>query len=86
MTDGCKQRDLYTKSEVSSPDLSLEGFLATLIIEALSERHVAIADVLGAFLKVDMNDFGILKLEGPAMYELLNVNNKKYIKYITESK
>ena len=62
VVDGKKQRDLYTKAEVSSPALSLEGFLATLTIDALEERHVAIADVAWAFLKADINDFVVVKL------------------------
>ena len=49
VADGRKQRDLYSKAKVSSPALSLEGFMSTLVVDAAEERHVAIANVAGAF-------------------------------------
>ena len=84
VADGRKQRDLYSKAEVSSPTLSLEGFLSTLVVDAAEERHKAIADVAGAFLKADMKDDVIVKLQGPAVDALLKVNKNKYQNYIVK--
>ena len=65
--------------------MSLEGFLATLTIDALEERHVAIADVAGAFLKADMNDFVVVKIQGPAVDALLSNYQSKYKKYVIQT-
>ena len=81
--DGRQQRDLYSKSEVYSPALSLEGVLATLAIDAKEERHIAVADIPGAFLKADMPDLVIVKLQGPAVEAILKVNKQKYGKYVS---
>ena len=70
--------------ETSSPTLSLEGFTTSLIIDAAEGRIVAIADVAGAFLKADMDDFVVVKLQGPAVEALVQINKKKYHRYITE--
>ena len=78
VADGSKQQNSFTKAEVSSPTLSLEGFLATLIIDAQENQHVAIADVIGAFLKADMDDFMVIKLQGHAVNALLDINKEKY--------
>ena len=86
VADGRKQRDLYTKSEVYSPALSLEGFLATLLMDAKEGQHVAIADIAGAFLKAGMNDLVIgVKLQGPTVDAILKVNKQKYNKYVSYS-
>ena len=63
VADGGKKRDTYSKSEVYSPALSLEGFFATLAIDAKEERHIAVADIPEAFLKADMDDLVIVKLQ-----------------------
>ena len=85
VADGRKQRDLYTKSEVYSPALSLEGFLATLVTNTKEGRHITIADIAGAFLKADMNDLVIVKLQGPAVDAILKVNKQRYNKYVSYS-
>ena len=60
----------------------MEGFLVTLAIDAKEERHIAIADVAGAFLKADMDDLVIVKLQGPAVDAILKVNKERYNKYV----
>ena len=86
VADGRKQRDIYSKAEVSSPALSLEGFMSTLVVDAAEERHVVIADVAGAFLKAKMDDFVAVKLQGPAVEALLKINKNKCNDYIIETK
>ena len=86
VADGRKQCDFYSKYKTSSPVLSLEGFLGTMAIDAAEERHIAIADVTGAFLKADMDKFVLVKLQGPAIEVLLKVNRKRYENFVTKEK
>ena len=86
VADGRKQQDLYTKAEVSSPALSLEGFLASSTIDALEGQHIAIDDVTEAFLRADMHDFVVVKMQGPAVDALLNINKLKYQPFISQTK
>jgi len=78
-TDGRGQRDSYEKIETSSKALTLESFFATLTIDAVEERAIAIADVTGAFLKADQPDFVVIKLRGPAVTAILQVDREKYL-------
>ena len=86
VADGRKQRDFYSKFEISSPALSLEDFLGTLAIDAAEERHIDIADVTGAFLIADMDDFVIVKLQGPAIEALMKINKNKYKDFVIKNK
>ena len=61
VVDGRKHRGIYSKAKVSSPTVSLEGFLRTLVIDATEEWQLDIADVASAFLKADMVDFVAIK-------------------------
>ena len=47
---------------------------------------MTIADVTGAFLKVDMDNFVVIKLQGHAVEALLDTNREKYEKYIVNTK
>ena len=48
--DGRKQRRYINKEDVSSPTVQQESLILSLIIDAREGRHVAIADVVGAYL------------------------------------
>jgi len=86
VVDGRGQRDSYEKIDTSSKALTLEAFITTLAIDAFEERDVATADVAGAFLKADQPDFVLIKLRGPAVQAILEVNKEKYGKYVTEER
>ena len=86
VADGRKQRPLYEKQEISSPALSQDGFMATLAIDAHEERFLGFADVAGAFLKAEQEDFVLVKFQGPAVDALLHVNYEKYNKYVIKEK
>ena len=86
VADGRKQRHFYSKFETSSPALSLEAFFGTLAIDAAEERQIAIVDVTGAFLKADMDDFVIVKLQGPAIKALMKINKNKYKDFVIKNK
>ena len=53
----------------------------SLTVDAHEERCIEIADVAGAFLRAEQNDYAIVKFKGPAVDALLSVSNEKYHKY-----
>ena len=79
--DGRPQRNLYPKEETASPTVSTEALLLSLMIDAKEGRDVATADVAGAFLNADMDDFVIMKLEGKFVDTMCSVN-AKYKDYV----
>ena len=60
VADGCPQRMYYTKDETSSPTATPESVLLTALIDAVDERHVVVANVTGAYLNADMDDFVLI--------------------------
>ena len=54
--DRQKQRAYITKEESTSPTISMEAMFLTAIVEAWDYRKVAVLDVLGAFMQVDMDE------------------------------
>ena len=62
--DGRKQRKYISKDEVSSSTIQLESLILSLIIDVHEGRDVAIADVVGAYLKAKMEDYVLVKLVG----------------------
>jgi hypothetical protein len=64
VADGRPQRPLYTKEETSSPTVSTDAFMMSILIDAWERRDVAIADVAGAYLHATMIDFTLLRVEG----------------------
>ena len=67
--DGRPQRKYISGEEATSLTVTTEALLATLIIDTLEHRDVAIFDVPGAYLHENMPDekFILLKLEGNFM-------------------
>ena len=63
----------------------LESLMTTLIIDAIEERDVATADVVGAYLNANMDDFVLVKLTGDEV-DLLCSLNKSYNKFVTVEK
>ena len=64
MADGRPQRKLYDKSETASPTVSTDALMLSLMIDAKEGRDVATANVAGAYLKAEMDDFMVMKLTG----------------------
>jgi hypothetical protein len=80
--DGRSQRSLYTKEETSSPTVSTDALMMSMVIDAKEKRDVATADVVGAYLNADMPDFVVLKLVGSAV-DIMCMVNPKYKKFVT---
>ena len=64
-----------------SPTVSTDALMISLIIDAKERRDVATADVEGASLQTDMEDFALLKLFGEAVHIMCQVN-PKYEKFV----
>jgi hypothetical protein len=82
VADGRPQRALYTKEEMSSPTVSTDALIMSILIDAWKHRDVATADVAGAYLHAKLDDFTLLKVEG-ASVDIMCTVCKKYEKYIT---
>jgi hypothetical protein len=81
VADGRPQRQLYTKEETSSPTVSTDALMLSLLIDATEHRDVATADVAGAYLHAEMEDFTLLKMEGESVEIMCNVC-EDYRKYV----
>jgi hypothetical protein len=73
VADGRPQRSLYTKEETTSPTVSNDALMISALIDGHEHRDVATADVTGAYLHADMDDFTLLKVEGPSVDILCSV-------------
>jgi Reverse transcriptase (RNA-dependent DNA polymerase) len=71
--DGRKQRVYTAKEEASSPTVAIESILLSAVIDAKEGRHVATADIPGAFMQADMDEVVHMRLEGTMVDLLLNV-------------
>jgi len=74
--DGWSQQAKYTKEETSSPTVSTDALMLSIIIDAYEKRDVTTADVEGAYLHADMEDFVLLKMVGEAVDIMCDVNPK----------
>ena len=81
--DGRKQRRYIKKEDVASPTIQLESLLLSLLIDAFEKRDVATADVVGAYLMANMDDFVLVKLTGDSVDIMCKVdtNYNKYVHY-----
>jgi hypothetical protein len=80
--DGRPQRGQYTKEETASPTVSNDALMLSLMIDALEKRDVATADVVGAYLLADMDEFVLLKLTGDAVTIMCQANDR-YSRFVT---
>jgi len=74
--DGSPQRGYIPREKATSATLSLDALLVSLVIDAMEGRDVAIFDVPGAYLWVDMPEEkeAILKSEGDFIDIMCDVN------------
>ena len=76
--DGSTQRKYFTKEQKSSPTVSTDALMLSIIIDAYETRDVTTADVVGVYLNADMSDFTVMKLTGDAVDIMYSkVNSKK---------
>jgi hypothetical protein len=80
--DGRKQREWTEKSESSSPTISNNAVFLTAVVDALEGRDVAIADVPGAFMQVDMDEIVHVRFTGIMVEKLLEIDPEMYSPYV----
>jgi hypothetical protein len=57
----------YTKEEISSPTVSNDALMLSILIDAWECRNVTTTDVTGAYLHTNLKDFTLLKMEGASV-------------------
>jgi len=72
--DGRSHRSKYAKEETTSLTVSTDALMISLMIDAKERRDVATADVEGAYLHADMEDFVLLNLVGKVVNIICQVN------------
>lgn len=55
--DDRKQRKYISKEDSTSPTVHLESLILSIIVDTYERRDIATADIDGAFLLADINDF-----------------------------
>ena len=86
VADGRKQRKYYSKSDITSPTVSSDSLLMSLVIDAKEGRAVGTADVPGAYLQAEMTDFVIVKMTGSSVDVMCQVNPDFSAYVISEGK
>jgi hypothetical protein len=81
VADGRPQQSLYDKSETACLTVSTDALVLSIIIDAHEKRDVGTADVAGAYLKTDMDDFVIMKFTGESV-DILCKMNPKHEKFV----
>ena len=81
VADGRKQRHYISKEDAASPTVQLESLMLSLIVDAHEGRDVATADVVGAYLLADMDDYVLVKIGGDAAQIMKRVN-KNYEQFV----
>ena len=67
MADGSKQHSLYNKDNITSPTISTDVLMMTLVIDAMEERVVGIGDIPRAYLQANMTDLVYMKMRGESV-------------------
>lgn len=76
--DGCKQHAYIPREEATSPTVSTEAVFLTAVIDALEGRDVAVVDIPGAFMQVDMDELVHVRLTGKMVQLLLEIDREMY--------
>ena len=74
VADGRCQRNYISKEDGSSPTVGTESLFLSLVIDAHEGRYVVTADAIGAFLLANMEEFTVVKIDGPMVSYLVRVN------------
>ena len=81
--DGCKQWAYITKEESTSPTISTEAVFLTAMVDTWENRKVAVLDVPGAFMQVDMDELVHVQFSGEMVDKLLEIDHELYSGYMT---
>jgi hypothetical protein len=85
--DGRKQRPHIDRADAASPTVATESVFLTAVIDALENRDMAIVDIPGAFMQVDLDDETIhVRLTGKMVELLLEIDREMYEPYLVHEK
>ena len=78
-----KTEEVHKKEDVSSPTVQQESLIISMMIDAKERRDVAIADVVGAYLLADMDDYVLIRLTGEPVATMCGISDEynKYVAY-----
>ena len=74
---------VITKEESTSPTVSTEAVFLTAVVDAWENRKVAVLDVPGAFMQVEMDELVHVRFEGEMVDKLLEIDHDLYTGYVT---
>jgi hypothetical protein len=81
--DGHKQRRYTDRADAASPTVATEVVFLTAVINALENHNIAVIDIPGAFMQVDLDDKTIhVRLTGKMVELLLEINHELYEPYL----
>jgi hypothetical protein len=81
--DRRSHQGMYDKQQTTSPTISTDAFMISLMIDSLENRDVATADVTGAYLHADMDEFVLPKLTGDTV-DIMCKANKNYLPFVSQ--
>lgn len=84
--DGRKQRPFVLREDAAAPTVATEAVFLTAVIDAYEGREVAIVDIPGAFMQVDMDTLVHMILTGPIVEILLDIDKEMYAPCVTLEK
>ena len=71
------------KEESSSPTISTETVFLMAVINTWENRKVAVLDVPGAFMQVDMDELVYVRFQGEMVDKLLEIDHDLYASYVS---
>ena len=84
--DGRNQRPYISKEKSVSPTCSNDTLMLILIQAAFIGRKIATADVQAAYLHAEMDNFVLIKLQGPIVDILCEMNKPGHKKFVVFEK
>jgi hypothetical protein len=85
--DARKQRRYPDRADAASPTVATEVVFLMAIIDALENRDVAVVDIPGAFMQVDLDDETIhVSLAGKMVELLLEIDHELYKPYLMQER
>lgn len=80
--DSRPQQVYITKEEVRSPTVMLESLLLSCVIDAKEGCNVAMVDILGAFMQVDIDNETYIRLKGDMASIMATIDPEAYKKCV----
>jgi hypothetical protein len=85
--DGRKQRRYTDRADAASPTVATEAVFLTVVIDALENCDVAVIDIPGAFMQVDLDDETIhVRLTEKMVELLLEIDHELYESYLVRER